>query len=111
MATAGVTLSPKPEKKRLQARITTTDAALTVVTVDAGIERVTVQISGADARLQALGAVQDAAVASTAGYGQNGQSWDIGPGMCGGAAQGSWSFGLARDGSSNATFDLWAKVW
>ena len=88
MATAaGVTLSPAADQP-LQGRITTTDSNLSVVTVPPGVRKVTVQISGADARLQARGAVQGAAPASTAGYAFAGQAWDITPGMCGGAAQG-----------------------
>lgn len=111
MATAaGVTLSPNPARRKLQARITTTDANLSIVTVEAGIAKVTVQISGADARLQALEAVQGDAVGASAGYGTNGQAWDISPGMCGGSPQGAWSFGLARNGATDAVFDLWAEV-
>lgn len=110
MATAaGVTLSPAADQP-LQGRITTTDSNLSVVTVPPGVRKVTVQISGADARLQARGAVQGAAPASTAGYAFAGQAWDITPGMCGGSPEGTWSFGVARQAGTNATFDLWAEV-
>lgn len=111
MATAaGVTLSPDPARRQLQARIITTDANLSLVTVETGIRRVTVQISGADARLQAVEVTQGASPASGAGYAVSGSAWDITPGMCGGAAQGAWSFGVARRAGTNATFDLWAEV-
>ena len=104
MATAGVfvtTSSPPP-------RLTTSDAAQSLVSVDAAFRAVLVQVSDAAGGLVIpVGGAQDAAVGTEARVQLAALgSVEIDPEMCRRGPGAPWSFTVARSGATDAVFSL-----
>ena len=107
MATAAITLSLDD---RCQV-VTTTDALLTMVTVPPTIGVVTVQVtSAAPALLQTEGAVQGAAPSTASLSLSAGASVPISGADCGVGPNSAYTFGVARDGATNAVIKILGSV-
>lgn len=105
MAAAGLTVGVRAKDKP-QGTITTSDAALSIVTMATSTNAVIVQVRGADGLLQLRGAVQDAAVGTTTPL-LAGSIWEIDAMDCERTAAGLPFFGLARS-AAGAIFDVLA---
>ncbi len=104
MATAAVRISRRNSEP---GEVTTVDALLTEVAVDAVFASVTVQLtSTAGGRVQRRGGSQGGAVATGAAYLSAGGSAIVKAEDCGAGGGQAWSFWIARSTSTNATFTL-----